>query len=375
MQQIADTTLAEPLNSQLADVQKRQGEDAGRRTCRHIAPMMGLVFFVCILIDLGAVNSTPAPATPVMLAAGNETVSPAYADTGGTCFFFGCASDRKALCVVDPAFVSLGGVRVGWAGCRCQSDVPYAWPSDGRCHSAPHEQAAWRGWFRSEGTWAVTCGLAPVLRSGFFSKVQAFLGLDHMIGVRPQGPQYEKIKFKELKSWDATVAALHFEKPWHPYLVAAVKIVGLHCMQPVLFLIPFLGYSNYMGWVQWSCAFCVVMNEVNYLSLTIYALVTDPRLFLYAPLSDESLEPYCFFAGPILWFLQRLNAKEPFASFSACVSLAATLCAWIALLVGISGHGVMWPSLFVGYLFSASEGILIFLFLMVVGVVGAARTM
>lgn len=279
--------------------------------------------------------------------------------TGGTCFLTGCAAYRGNT----SCDVSLGISMLGWHGCNCQSPTPCA-HSDGKCYSNPEE--GWRQRLQGESELIVFFALAPVMRSGVTQLFSRFLALDHLVSIPSKAKV--KIDFHALKSWDDVRKESNFEYYWQAIAVSAIKAGGLHAMQPFLFVVPYAAYSKDMGWIQFVCATFVVLNELWYLFIIPYAMRLNPKWLLYPPLSDttdplsftyEKPGPVAYFVAPAFFITASIDCWGFMFFFSAFYGIFASVCAWVALAVGLVGNGVMFPSLLIGYILSAFEALVV----------------
>lgn len=216
--------------------------------------------------------------------------------------------------------------------------------------------------------------VAPIARSGALSAVQAKLGLDHLMGV-PLKNKYKMIDYHSLgKYWDDVRIESEFEYYWQAVLVSGVKLTALHVSQPVLFYLPFVGYSPDMGWGQYICACTVVLHESIYLYVIGLALFCNPKFLLYGPNSSDKKDGELsesetgYFAAPacFIYNMCRQSIEDTYPRFMLAfgliewidfVSFGVSVCAWMALIIGLFGHGVMFPSLFIGYMFCAMESV------------------
>lgn len=360
----------------LPEARSQQGSSRWRSNVTRTS-MMGIVLFFVALLSLtsaiAARKSTSAPISLISLSAeqpgsrhtaGQKKYSCQRA-TGGTCFLFDCAEDRgNTYCAVEPGIDIAFGLRMGWHSCECQGDTPCA-HRDGTCHANPEE--SWRQWFRSAGEWAILFALAPILRSGALSVLQGIIGLDHLMGI-PVKRKYKMVNFFDLKDWDAVRIESDFTYRWQAVLVSGMKFIGLHAAQPILFFLPFIGYSPYMGWCQFIIAGIVVLNEMLYLLVACAAVLYNPTFLLYGPFSsdlkidvdDFPRSASCYFAAPAVFIYNMAGFSEKSVwadNFAVVYPAVASVCAWLALFIGLSGHGVMFPALLVGYVFCGMEAV------------------
>mmetsp|Transcript_23358 Transcript_23358/g.66407 ORF Transcript_23358/g.66407 Transcript_23358/m.66407 type:complete len:405 (+) Transcript_23358:135-1349(+) len=288
--------------------------------------------------------------------------------TGGTCFVGGCAADRgNTTCRVTP------GIKfAGWHTCDCQYPTPCA-HSNGTCHASPEK--GWRMGLRGESEWFLGFALAPIMRSGVTQVFTKFFAFDHMISI-PQPPLTLDYTDEKYGTWDGIRMASNFQgHRYQAYFVSAVKLAGFHCMQPMLFMLPYAAYSHSMGWVQFTCATVVVVGEVWYLYIIVRGAIVNPRWLLYAPLSDERsyrswravdgpfgddgylgrmMGPAWYFAGPAT-FISSSIGDSTLIIISGFGQAFVSVCAYLAIVIGLAGHGVMYPSLLVGYMLAAFE--------------------
>ena len=133
--------------------------------------------------------------------------------------------------------------------------------------------AAWR----DTAEWATFFALAPVLRSGVTSKIFEMTGLDHLIELK----ETVKIDLRALTTWKDVAKESKFKCGCQWYLDSAVKLVGLHLLQPLFFFLPYLAYMDTMGPMQFLFATVVVLNELL-LYLAVIALVRRKTVFSFS---------------------------------------------------------------------------------------------
>ena len=115
-----------------------------------------------------------------------------------------------------------------------------------------------------------------------------------------------------------------------------------------------------MSWCQFRFATIVALKEALYIVNLLLATCFSPGYLLLAPFSEKNkgvklaylLSPESVVMLSLLGVGSGGVVLGLFAFFSFWTNIAASLSAWIALVIGFFGHGTMFPSLAVGYLLS-----------------------
>ena len=115
-----------------------------------------------------------------------------------------------------------------------------------------------------------------------------------------------------------------------------------------------------MSWGQFFFATIVAMKEALYFMNLLLATYLSPGYLLSAPFSEKNKRvKLAYLLSPeSVVMLYPLGVGSGgvvlglFAFISYFANIAASLSAWIALVIGFFGHGAMFPSLAVGYLLS-----------------------
>lgn len=334
------------------------GETAALRRWKRNIPshLMGLILLGAIVLAWNSPTSKgTAPAVKgaqvEMTEQRRSATTTCFRSTGGTCFVSGCAAERgNTTCQVSHGLGFLG-----WHSCECQEPAPCA-HSDGKCYAFPEER--WRASLRGEAEWLLGLSLAPMLRSGVTKGIAKVLALDHLTSV-PQPPK--KLDYISLRTWDQVREASDFEYKYQAYATSAIKGVVFHASQPTFFLYTYAAYSDSMGVWQWSFATIVVTMEVLYLCIIVFGINRNPRWLLYCPMSDEqdllgdkSPGSLWYVAGPAVFILHQCDCQCS-AVVVSVFNTFASLCGIVALCIGLSGIGVMFPSLAVAYVLCSLE--------------------
>ena len=120
---------------------------------------------------------------------------------------------------------------------------------------------------------------------------------------------------------------------------------------------PWFAYKDLMLWGQFCFARIVAMKEALYFVNLLLATCFSPGYLLLAPFSEKNKGwklAYLLSPESVVMFSLGGASREldEFARISYLVNIAASLSAWIALVIGFFDHGTMFPSLAVGYLLS-----------------------
>ena len=133
-------------------------------------------------------------------------------NTGGTCFFSGCLSSRKNLCVATWGLRTLP-----WHSCRCREHQ--CAHMDGGCHDRPMPGSV-ASWLRAESFSKVLMMIVLVGRSGVDGFIMSVTGLDRLTIA------HEKIviDYMEDRLWEGQ--RQQQELRWHQAVItSAVKFV------------------------------------------------------------------------------------------------------------------------------------------------------
>ena len=281
-------------------------------------------------------------------------------NTGGTCFFFGCLSSRNASCVSTWSLHTLP-----WHSCQCRREHQCAHVG-GTCHDRPKPSSV-ASWLRAESFSKVLMMIVLVGRSGVDGFIMSVTGLDRLTTA------HEKIVtnyFEDDGSWEwqRRQQQLH----WHQaVIISAVKFVFWHFVQIVFFWTAWFAYKDMMSWGQFCFATIVALKEALHFVNLLHATCFTPGYLLLAPFSEKNkpLKLACFLCPESVVMstlvanvvgrvatLNRVSNVEGvlawFAGISYLASIAVSLSAWIALVIGFFGHGAMFPSMAVGSLLS-----------------------
>ena len=148
---------------------------------------------------------------------------------------------------------------------------------------------------------------------------------------------------------------------WHQaVIISAVKFVFWHFGQIVFFWTAWFAYKDMMSWGQFCFATIVALKEALYFVNLMHVTYFSPGYLLLAPfseknkplklayfLSQESVVMSTLVANVVgrVATLNRVSNVECvlawFAGISYLASIAASLSAWIALVIGFFGHGAM----------------------------------
>lgn len=144
--------------------------------------------------------------------------------------------------------------------------------------------------------------------------------------------------------------------------ICAIKFIFWHLAQVLFFWVAWWAFGELMGWPQYILATIIALRELWYLFLLMYAVVYEPQFLLFAPFSEEStawrvvyfLSPDAFVADDVYRSVNQdyWQWLDLFARISGILSL----CGWPALVCGFLQDGVMYPSLFLGYLLCGLSG-------------------
>ena len=267
-------------------------------------------------------------------------------NTGGTCFFFGCDSSRNASCVTTWGLRALP-----WHSCqRGEHECAHM---DGSCHRSMPSSVA--SWLRAESFSKVLMMVVLVGRSGVDGFIMSVTGLDRLTTA------HEKIVTDFMKdiSWDGQMSQQKMQ--WHEaVIISAVKFVFWHLGQIVFFWTAWFAYKDMMLWGQFCFATIVALKEALYFVNLLLATYFSPGYLLLAPFSEKNkgwklaylLSPESVVMESLIGRSGVMRVLAFFQVISYFVNFAASLSAWIALVIGFFDHGTMFPSLAVGYLLS-----------------------
>jgi len=152
--------------------------------------------------------------------------------------------------------------------------------------------------------------------------------------------------------------------PLQAVTVGTVKAGVLHYGQVALFWIPCIAYFHYMGWWQRFFASMVVVQEGWYAVVITAAIYVNANFLLLAPANvlhndgpDAQITCALYFLDPAVlltgciskhWINESLLVT-PLPRFTTAVSTLGSLSALCAIVIGLFGDGVMFPSLLIGY--------------------------
>ena len=239
-----------------------------------------------------------------------------------------------------------------WHSCRCgEHQCAHL---DGSCHNRPMPSSV-ASWLRAESFSKVLMMIVLVGRSGVDGFIMSVTGLDRLTTA------HETIVTEYLRddSWERQRTQQKLQ--WHEALIiSAVKFVFWHLGQIVFFWTAWFAYKDMMSWGQFCFATIVALKEAVYFVNLLLATCISPVYLMLAPFSEKNkgvklvylLSPESVVMESLFFFSANGGVLETFSYISYFANIAASLSAWIALLIGFFGHGTMFPSLAVGYLLS-----------------------
>lgn len=230
-------------------------------------------------------------------------------------------------------------------------------------------------WLRKDNAFMIILGLAPLFRSGAMNIAGSHLGVDRITRVRPP---FQGITFDyEHGEWERQVGLQNFPNRRLAKMVSCYKLFGLHLMQVVFFLVPFGIYSGFMGLVQWSFATVVAVKEAWYFVLIVRGTRINPSFLLFPPFNETDYRKVIQYGlMPDMFIVQCISGRpldlrnrrniDVSTGITIALTFLSGISAWLAMVVGLSGRGAMFPTLLLGYL-TAGGAPLVFPFVFVQG--------
>eukprot|EP00928_Gymnodinium_smaydae_P070371 TRINITY_DN54213_c0_g1_i1.p1 TRINITY_DN54213_c0_g1~~TRINITY_DN54213_c0_g1_i1.p1 ORF type:complete len:458 (-),score=45.72 TRINITY_DN54213_c0_g1_i1:134-1465(-) len=355
--------LDAPLLPQLNELESGQSDVALKGEHKLVVKTVAIVMFLLAAASLIVfacsrntsnqrmlrISATLA-SSPMPTQSGNESLASASScerRTGGSCFLQECNPRRGS--------VECHASNIGWRECLCPSSQCAHF--DGKCYDTPEPRVRSFGtWLRYESELSLLFFVVPLGRSGLLSKMFSCFGVDRIASARTT----IRTNFDFTKSLTELSIEQEFETPLQIFGVIASKLAVYHCGQVLFVVAGFFAYKVYMGPWQIFFGTIAILKEAWYLSLIVWATCCNRGFLMFCPASERRSQlTYAYFFDPDYFLAccvsgddNSLARNTNIRTLSFVVSFIGGCAAMLAMLVGLVGDGAMFPSLFVGYLYS-----------------------